>query len=86
MPKRKVKSENTRNKYQSNVRVAKRLMSQKGHHRTSLEEIAARVSIYKSCLFDYHRNREEIFLEVLKNCRNDTWIEKVSRLWILDVR
>ena len=48
------------------VKVASRLMSERGYKGTSIQEIANRVGIHKSTFFHYFKNKEELLLFILK--------------------
>lgn len=60
------KKSNGANQKKKIIRIATRLMSEKGYKGTSLQEIADRVGIHKSTLFHYFKNKEELLLAVLR--------------------
>ena len=48
------------------IKVASRLMSQKGYKGASLQEISDLVGIHKTTIFHYFKNKEELLLSVLR--------------------
>lgn len=60
---RHLKGTNQRKKI---IKVASRLMSEKGHKGASLQEIADLVGIHKTTIFHYFKNKEELLLCVLR--------------------
>jgi AcrR family transcriptional regulator len=48
------------------IKVASRLMSQKGYKGASLQEISDLVGIHKTTIFHYFKNKEELLLAVLR--------------------
>jgi AcrR family transcriptional regulator len=70
----KMEKESQPSRREEIIRVATRLISQKGYKAASLQEIVNRVPIHKSTLFHYFRNKEEILLVALAR-----GIEEVTR-------
>jgi AcrR family transcriptional regulator len=55
-----------RKKYKKIVKVASKLMSEKGYKGASLDHIADIVGIHKSTLFHYFKNKEQLLMAVLE--------------------
>jgi AcrR family transcriptional regulator len=48
------------------LRTALRLFLEEGYHRTTLAEVADRLSITKPALYNYFRSKEDILVECFK--------------------
>jgi AcrR family transcriptional regulator len=55
-----------RNQYEKILRVSANLISQKGYHGVSLQQIANKMRLHKSSLFHYFKNKEELILRILE--------------------
>jgi AcrR family transcriptional regulator len=55
-----------RNQYEKILRVSANLISQKGYHGVSLQQIANKTGLRKSSLFHYFKNKEELILRILE--------------------
>ena len=62
----KIKNSRNGNQRERIIKVAGRLMSQKGYKGASLQEISNLVGIHKTTIFHYFKNKEELLLSVLK--------------------
>ena len=54
------------NQYEKILRVSADLISQKGYHGVSLQQIANKTKLHKSSLFHYFKNKEELILRILE--------------------
>jgi AcrR family transcriptional regulator len=54
------------NQYEKILRVSANLISQKGYHGVSLQQIANKTRLHKSSLFHYFKNKEELILRILE--------------------
>jgi len=54
------------NQYEKILRVSADLISQRGYHGVSLQQIANRIRLHKSSLFHYFKNKEELILRILE--------------------
>ena len=61
-----IKDSKNSNQRERIIKVASRLMSQKGYKGASLQEISDVVGIHKTTIFHYFKNKEELLLSVLR--------------------
>ena len=54
------------NQYEKILRISANLISQKGYHGVSLQQIANKTKLRKSSLFHYFKNKEELLLRILE--------------------
>jgi AcrR family transcriptional regulator len=54
------------NQYEKILRISANLISQKGYHGVSLQQIANKTRLHKSSLFHYFKNKEELILRILE--------------------
>ncbi len=54
------------NQYEKILRISADLISQKGYHGVSLQQIANKTKLHKSSLFHYLKNKEELILRILE--------------------
>jgi AcrR family transcriptional regulator len=54
------------NQYKKILRISANLISQKGYHGVSLQQIADKTRIHKSSLFHYFKNKEELLHYILE--------------------
>jgi len=59
------------NQYEKILRVSADLISQKGYHGVSLQQIANKTRLHKSSLFHYFKNKEELILRILEASVDD---------------
>lgn len=55
-----------KNNYEKILRVAAKLINQKGFKGASLQKIANEVGLHKSSLFHYFKNKEELILRIIE--------------------
>jgi AcrR family transcriptional regulator len=63
------------------LRMAVRLFLTEGYHRTTLNEVAARLNITKPALYNYFRSKDEILIECYRigQATYDAFIEGIER-------
>jgi AcrR family transcriptional regulator len=65
------------------LECAKRIFSEKGFYDTQVDDIVKMVRIGKGTIYQYFRNKEDIFLALLENFAKE-W-EKYSRIYLRDI-
>jgi AcrR family transcriptional regulator len=65
------------------LECAKKIFSEKGYYDTQVDDIVKMVHIGKGTIYQYFRNKEDIFLALLENFAHE-W-EKFSKIYLRDI-
>ncbi|HWQ66288.1 MAG TPA: TetR/AcrR family transcriptional regulator [Methanospirillum sp.] len=54
------------------ILIGLEVMSQKGYHNTTLDDIASQVGVSKTTLYLYFKNKEDLIVEIIRSVHEDT--------------